>query len=313
MSFTVVGDPHCKPDNLDKINELFDMVERYEQDVIWLGDFLDTKEIIRGRCLNLLLDRFTSSKLKHYVIIGNHDYFNLDCQDHSLRVFQHLPNVEIVDEVVRIASMVYGIPYVHDPKILKKMLDAIPDGATILGHFEMKGFDFGNGFICEEGTKTSSFKRFKRVISGHFHKFQEKGNFMYLGTPMSHSFGESNQDKYIGSLSDKGFELIETMFPKHMTYELESQEHANLLPTLKKSKDYIRVIVKKKLELDKNLYPNIKFIDRIEDNEAPQYVVSDTEPNEVKFQKWARKHKKLSDTTVQIGVDILKGVHEQGI
>ena len=76
MKFTIVGDPHAKPGNLNKINHLFDMVETLGNTVIWLGDFLDTKEIIRGKCLNLIHRRLSESKLTHitpqkekYVII----------------------------------------------------------------------------------------------------------------------------------------------------------------------------------------------------------------------------------------------------
>ena len=48
--YIVVGDPHCTHKSLDKIDKLFDIVEeRPEETIIWLGDFLDTKEVIRIR------------------------------------------------------------------------------------------------------------------------------------------------------------------------------------------------------------------------------------------------------------------------
>ena len=149
FKYIVVGDPHLTHKSYDKINQLFDIVEeRPEEVVIWLGDFLDTKEVIRGKCLNLLNKRFTSSAKQHIIIIGNHDYFNLDCEEHSLEVLKNLhPQVRIVDKVTKINGM-WFVPYMHDQDRLKGELNAITNNEIIFGHFDIIGFDYGNGYVA---------------------------------------------------------------------------------------------------------------------------------------------------------------------
>lgn len=68
MRLTVVGDPHAKPNNLDKITQLFDHIEELGNTCIILGDLLDTKELVRGRCLNHYFHRFEKSSLNFIVL-----------------------------------------------------------------------------------------------------------------------------------------------------------------------------------------------------------------------------------------------------
>src|SRR5690242_16327259 len=196
-TYTIVGDPHITHKSLERSKKLFEIVEELGKPVIWLGDMLDTKEVIRGKCQNFLFDYFLRSKLGHTVLVGNHDYFNLDCKEHSLQALSIFPNVVVVDKPIQFDNSLF-IPYIHDPLKLDAALKPFENKElNLFGHLEVRDFDYGNGQICTSGTSLERLKGFKRVISGHFHKYQEMGNLVYLGTPMSHSFGESNQIKYI--------------------------------------------------------------------------------------------------------------------
>lgn len=223
---TIIGDPHLKNSNIEIMEELTKQVELLGNPTIWLGDLLDTKEIIRGKCLNFWHNYFAQSPLRHIILVGNHDWFNLECKDHSLKTLDGLENVMIVDSLEEIGPNTYGIPYIHDEDELKKVLKKIPKEAILFGHLEVCDFDFGNGRICDKGLSTKSFKKFKKVVSGHFHKFQDKGNLMYLGTPFSHSFGESNQDKFIATIDMETAEinLIPTKLPKHIDIDINLDE-----------------------------------------------------------------------------------------
>ena len=49
----------------------------------------------------------------------------------------------------------------------------------VMGHLEIKGIEMQNGVINEHGLSKSDFKRFDRVISGHFHKHTDDGQIFY--------------------------------------------------------------------------------------------------------------------------------------
>lgn len=315
-SFTVIGDPHATNRNLTKINQLFDEAESRGLPVIWLGDFLDTKEVIRGKCLNLLFKRISMSKLEHIILIGNHDYFNLECEQHSLEVFEGLDNVLIVDEPKEIFPNVHAIPYIHDTEELKKVLKKLPKDSILFGHLEVKGFDYGNGHLCESGITAQALKKFKRVISGHFHKFQEKGNLIYLGTPFSHSFGESNQIKYLGTyhVENDSLELSQTGFGRHVTLEYNADTRVMTPDNFQVIEaDSLRVILTGAQvnidKVDRSFWPeNTKFLERSTDTFNVDVVIDETQSNTAKFQNWAKDIKGLDEETIKLGTEILEAL-----
>jgi Calcineurin-like phosphoesterase len=321
--FTIIGDPHITHKSLDKGLHLFEEVERRGLPTIWLGDFLDTKEVIRGKCLNLLYECFSKSKLQHIVLIGNHDWFNLECLDHSLKSLSSLPNVTIIDTVrVHPKLPFVFFPYIHDKAKLKQLLlEHSGNDLIAFGHFEVSGFDFGNGHLCEDGIIThSDFAGFKRVVSGHFHKLQQTGNFTYLGTPFSHSFGEANQDKVIGTyhLDSDSLDLTPTDFPQHISTKIDCSK-SGALKRLEaflagNEKNLIRIQLHGSPEdvakLDKSLYGaySIKWEDKSESSDGPKVNLDETLDNKTQFQEWARNIKNLDLETVKLGLSVLEAV-----
>lgn len=317
-NYSVIGDPHITHKSLDRAIGLFDLVEAMGLPAIWLGDLLDTKEVIRGKCLNLCIAYFQRSKLHHYVIIGNHDYFNLDCDAHALEALKLLPNVTIVDKPTTIANGIVAIPYYHDQEKLRQALVSIPsqDETTLFAHLEVTQFDFGNGHICTKGLSIEALVGFKQVISGHFHKFQESGNLTYLGTPFSHSFGEANQVKYIGMYDAEKDQLrkAETPFPRHISIEQNCDDPKTVytnLSNLTKSDLYRIILTGEQANIDQ--FPkhsfedyNIKWVSRPSDFSDNDVTIEDTSSNESQFRKWATEVRKMDDETVQLGLAIME-------
>lgn len=312
--YTIIGDPHATPGNLDKIKQLFEIARELGNPVIILGDLFDTKEIIRGKCLNLVLDLLSESNLIFYILVGNHDWFNLDCEDHSLQALNVLPNVHIIDDVYDHSDFC-AIPYIHDQKKLKAAIKKCHSNKPLFAHLELKGFDFGNGYICESGLTERSFATFKKVISGHFHKYQEKGNLIYLGTPFSHSFGESNQDKYIGvyDTETNELELQDSGFPKHITLEIDCSSNVEL--RYNDTDHIVRMILtgsQKSIDKWKSAAHDIpegyKIIERPTDQFANELVIDETLDNVAKFKHWAKDIKGLSTETTNLGSDILESL-----
>ncbi len=308
---TIVGDAHAKPDNLDKINTLFDMVEDLGNTVVWLGDLLDTKEVVRARCLNTYLRRFKASNLQHYVLVGNHDLINLQSKEHSLEALKELENVVVIDAPTTIVldkTPCRLYPYIHDVEIIRADLrDLTPK--VVIGHFEIRSFDYGNGRICEEGLSLEDFKGHLRVFSGHFHRYSEEENIIYVGTPFSHSFGESNQTKYIAlyDFFSDNLELIETPFPKHMTYEIDCSKHQ-----FQKHLDEInhnRVILNGTQEqIDAfQKVDGVKYIEK-PTTALKEAAVSEVDSPEVQFEKWATEIKGYSKDVLELGLEVLRDV-----
>lgn len=321
--YTVFGDPHAKLDNLEKINWLFDIAEELGNPVIWLGDMLDTKEVVRSKCLNLIYTRLRDSKLHHTILVGNHDYHNLECKDHSLEPLKALPNAVIVDKPF-VRGQTGFLPYYHDlEKFYEGLTEMIQCGVKYLFmHQGVTGMDYGNGFLEQDGVPIAAFVgQFEKVISGHFHTYQTLANLTYLGTPFTHQFGETSNVKYIGMFDETtgNLEAVETTFPRHTTGHINcdlllSKDVPNLLKNIFNENDYVRVVLEGTEEAVRNaakfiklLHPDYKLIEKPTLQDA-NIAISETEDNISKFVSWANEIKHLDKDTVDLGVSILKGV-----
>ena len=314
--FTLVGDLHIKPSNLKEIENLFKQIEGLKNDVIILGDIFDGKEIIKGRCLNLLYKLLIHSNLKFTFVVGNHDLYFLREKEHALEVFKSLKNVSIVDSLCLLNGL-YLLPYTHDLNNFRKILSTIPKTCTLIGHQGISGFDYGTGYICNDDLTTEDFKDFTLVVMGHFHSYQQKNNIVYLGTPFTHSFGESNTDKYIATLNEKTNEikLIPTNFRKHLTLEVDCdilyKDGDNSSSLELEAQNYYRIILTGALinikRFKKIESPNIKFIER------PDFIkdkskISELESPEKQFAMWGKDIKKLEKEVILEGIKILQEV-----
>jgi hypothetical protein len=269
-----------------------------------------------------ILQLFQNLETSHHrVIVGNHDWFNLECLDHSLVTLSSLPNVTIIDKLTMYEDEKSAfLPYIHDQDKLKAELDKVPDDWTVFGHFEVKDFDFGNGRVCEHGLTKEYFARFKQVVSGHFHKYQQTGNFLYLGTPYSHSWGETDQNKYLATvdLPSAEIKLFESPFPRHVTIKLnvDDPNHIDELNAfVHKNNNIIRVQLfgspENVTKLNREAYPsyNLKFEDKSEGSIDQSQKLDDTLDNKTQFVQWATQIRNLDDETVQLGLSILEGLN----
>ncbi len=319
-NYTVVGDVHSTHKNLEKVRQLFDIVEALGKPTIFLGDLLDTKEVVRGKCLNLYFEYFQNSKLNHIVLVGNHDFFNLECEDHSLKPLKSLKNVLVIDKIQELNGF-HFFPYGHNKDVIRQNLSAITNkkDKVVIGHFDISGFDYGTGYMCEDGLSVDDFKGFKQVISGHFHKYQILKNILYLGTPFSHSFGEANQNKYLATykVDTNEINLIPTVFPRHMSIDLnldKEDPHGVLQLFLQENKDNIKRVRLYGTEdqcasFDRSKYSeySIKFEDKSESSKIYS-TLDESSGNKSQFTEWAKTIRNLDPETTKIGLSILEAL-----
>jgi Calcineurin-like phosphoesterase len=320
IKWTVSGDPHAENNNLDKIGTLFDIWEEIGNPVLILGDLLDTKEIIRGKTQNYIRRRIKQSKLFFYIMVGNHDWFNLDCQEHALESLKDLPNVMIIDRPTLIGTTLL-MPYYQDIPAFKKALQdpAFAEAEVLFMHQGVIGFDYGNGHVADgNGHGEMEFTttvRFRKVYSGHFHKFATQGNLMFLGTPFTNDFGESDQTKYLGIFDTVTgeMELAETPFPRHRTglLGLSPESPSDFQMKDLGNGDYWRVrLLGTEAEIMSFVqtdYPGVKFLEEPTDaDQVENSNIKDTDSNVQKFMIWAKEIKGLDDATIAEGLEILQ-------
>lgn len=154
------------------------------------------------------------------MIVGNHDAFYLDNSSvHSLNLFKNWPNMTIIDQEED--HIIHGRKIKFIPWVGKDYATAVEPCDCAIVHMELIGFEM-NRIKAIHGTNPAIFEKCPLVISGHFHKHQDRSfkntRIYYAGSPFEHNWGEMEK-KYVHilDLDDMSLEKIEnTISPKHV-------------------------------------------------------------------------------------------------
>ena len=323
--YVICGDLQLQHSNKDKVKSILNQIKSYNLPTIFLGDMLDKRGLIEADCLNLLYDYFYSlsdtredTNNMNYIICGNHDKINITSEESALSPLSSLENVILVDKPFNsiIDKELLFVPYYRDPnEFIKAINDKKYENTKYLFcHQGVKEFTLSSGYSENEAVDLKDLKKFKLVVAGHYHTPQEKENVVYLGSPFSHSFGESNERKRIAIFDDKdgSLEYIETYLPRHITMEIDVDHHLEIGSPVYDfdPNHYTRVILKgKKTSIDqfpKDKYPFVKFIEE-PTIEYSRSLLRETQTPKDMFDKWYKEIKKETDEELyQLGIDILK-------
>ena len=283
MKFLFIGDPHIKNDNGDDVDILLLEIHRIFNDnvfdkIIIGGDIMHYHEKVFTPSLNKSLSFIKSlSELAYtYVIVGNHDYENNSqflTQNHWLNALKEWKNVKIVDDVVVEKDFII-VPYVFPGRFIEAIETKISNDdwikkKVIFAHQEFKGCNMG-AIVSEDGDEW--LDEFPQIISGHIHDNQKVGsNIYYPGTPLQHSFGDSDIRIVCGvQILDEG--VVISDFPLRVP-----------------RKHIIKADLKdlKKMKHDHNNGDKIK-------------IKLDSSPEEFKLFKETKEYKDLIDSGVKI-------------
>ena len=191
-------------------------------EVIHLGDFFDRRKYVNFNTLSQVRKRvlsvFQEKKINLHVTIGNHDTYYRNSNDlNSLQelIGDNYPTIKIYNKptTLRFDDFCFGmIPWVikENEAEVVEYLRTCPC-RMIGGHFEIVGFQVIPGVKHHGGFNVSEFKRFDRVLSGHFHIKQSEGNIHYLGTQYQMNFSDVH--------STKGFHVYDTELDEMSFYE----------------------------------------------------------------------------------------------
>jgi DNA repair exonuclease SbcCD nuclease subunit len=205
MKILFSGDPHIKTDNHIDVDILLSELEKICQSItvdliIVGGDIMHYHERIFTQALNKTLHFIkTLSKYAHIdILVGNHDMINNQqflTSNHWLNVFSE-KNISVIDKPIKkqIDKFIFMLcPYVFPGRFIEALETVDKNWKecnVIFAHQEFKGCKMGS-IISVEGDEWK--KEYPQIISGHIHDNQIINNIYYPGTPLQHSFGDSEK------------------------------------------------------------------------------------------------------------------------
>jgi len=226
--YALIADTHIENNkNLPYVISTFDwvvdtLVSRNIKHLIILGDFVNSRFRMDILALNRAIDilnKLYDAGIKVFILLGNHEryYKETDFSVTSIRPFEKhsiiisdvktihgdgfnficIPNVETNEEFVELVG--------------KVSLDKSKKN-ILLAHCGITGATTNDLYNITDlnGVEASILHKFDRVFLGHYHKRQEIGNILYVGSPVQLSFGEEFSEKgiTIWNAEDNSTELV---------------------------------------------------------------------------------------------------------
>ena len=242
--------------------------------LIHLGDFWDNRKTVSIKTILTglsVIDNINKVFKETYLIIGNHDTIYKDSiEDTLLTMFLKYENVSVIKEPTYIHNILL-LPWMFSPEILEneKKVD------ICMGHFDINGCVMNEAGSRAENKhlSQSDFKKFKLVLSGHYHTPETYNNIRYLGSPFHTSFNDVAGTRGFYVLDNESCELefIEfTDYPKYIRVkDTDNPEKiASLVPN-----NIVELIFTK----DYGLNGNIELVERVKNLNPltlmPKYVM----------------------------------------
>ena len=203
--------PYCKKHKIKGIFHAGDyFTDRYA---------LSVKSMYVSR--KMFLEKLRDNGMTMEIIPGNHDlgYKNsssLNSLKESFGYFQ--PHVVIHSNPTECeyedGMKIMWLPWVNQEN-LNKSLSAIEktDASILIGHLALSGFEFFIGQeasnLDDEWITADRLKKFKLVLSGHYHHKSSRDNIVYLGTQFQMTWNDYGSRKF--------FHVIDTKKPHKLT------------------------------------------------------------------------------------------------
>jgi DNA repair exonuclease SbcCD nuclease subunit len=202
MSILVIGDPHFKTDNTDDTQAMcegiYKAIAKYEPKLcVILGDTIDEHETSNYLPLKMATEFLhqVSSKVKTFLLIGNHDLKNNTeflTDNHFFNSFKYWgERLTVVDYTLRWNDYVF-VPYVEPGRFMEAVSKVDIEGVKLIfAHQQFKGANMIY-ITHKDGDEWPKDK--PPVISGHVHVYQRlEENVLYVGSPIQHASGDTGR------------------------------------------------------------------------------------------------------------------------
>ena len=234
MKLVLLNDTHfgCRNDSpafIEYQNKFYDevffpyIIENNITTLIHLGDVVDRRKFINHNTAHNFREKFwnrlANLKIDTHIIIGNHDtYYKNTNEVNAIENLNVGPDIKIYTqprEVEFDGTKIQFLPWICDDNYDDSIHAIDHSNADIcFGHLEIKGFEMHGGHVNQHGLESNQFRRFEKVLSGHFHKKSDNGHIHYLGTQYEITWSDYK--------CPKGFHVFDTN-----TRELERIENPN--------------------------------------------------------------------------------------
>lgn len=263
MKIALIADTHWgarndSPAFINYFNKFYDEVffpylqENNIKTLIHLGDVVDRRKFINhNTAYNFKLkfwNKLEELNINTHIIIGNHDtYYKNTNEVNALQNLSISKNTKIYTscETITIDNLdILLAPWICDTN-MEDSLHSIENSTAqiVMGHLEIKGFEMHKGHLNEQGLDKSLFKRFEKVLSGHFHKKSDDGHIYYLGCPYEITWSDYKCPKGFHIFDTQTRELTRVTNPlrvhKKLIYNDKSEDY-----TKKDLKDFENTFVK---------------------------------------------------------------------
>ena len=222
MKIALLNDTHfgCRNDSpafIEYQNRFYDNVffpylkEHNIGTLIHLGDVVDRRKFINHNTAHnfkkKFWDRLEQEIIETHIIIGNHDtYYKNTNEVNALQNLDISSGAKVYTRTTEVdfdGLPILFIPWICDDNEKDSVEKINNTQATIaMGHLEVKGFEMHNGHFNDHGQEKAMFKRFEKVMSGHFHKKSDDKQIYYLGTQYEMTWSDYG--------CPKGFHIFDT-------------------------------------------------------------------------------------------------------
>lgn len=200
-----VGDPHAKPDVLDEMEALVNLIcetaRQHQVDYICLlGDLFHTHSVIHSPVMAFWHRAFWNmvKVAPTYVIVGNHDMSMSGQKDdgiHAMMLYK-MDGLVVVDHPQLLPWGAAGVPYLVDRDAMPAYAYYYKSARTLVCHQTFTGSKYENGFYAHDGVDPDLLPQ-DYIISGHIHTPQRVGKVWYPGSPRWQIVTDANVDRAI--------------------------------------------------------------------------------------------------------------------
>ncbi len=165
----------------------------------FLGDWFQSRSAINGLTLDMSYEaarKLNDLGMPIFFLVGNHDlYYKNNRKIYNTKFLENFKNIIIVSEPTIVKNIghseVLYMPFLFHHEYDK--MNCTTDAEICFGHLEFNGFIVTGDIITMQGAVDhKKYKRFKRIITGHFHKRQHSGNVDYIGSAFPMDYSDAN-------------------------------------------------------------------------------------------------------------------------